>query len=92
LIFGFAVLSLSNSEIGAPRILFTPYTIDIQILKLVHREIHHIAGKKFNFGIGAPQDTSHSREMFLISELVHRKIHHIAGKYFNFGIGAPRDT
>jgi hypothetical protein len=60
----FAVLSLCNSEIGAPIILFTPYTIGIPILKLVHREIHHIAGEKFNFGIGAPRDTSHSREFF----------------------------
>ena len=57
LLFGFAVLSLSNSEIGAPRILFTPYTIGIPILKLVHRDIHDIAGTKINFGMGAPRDT-----------------------------------
>ena len=49
--FGFAILPLCDSEIGAPRILFTPYAIGMPILKLVHREIHDIAGKKMNFGI-----------------------------------------
>ncbi len=50
LIFGFAVLSLCNSEIGAPRILFTLYTMGIPILKLVHREIYDLAGKKISHG------------------------------------------